>query len=229
MKPFSLLLALLICSVLMAGPALAVIYKYVDDNGRLVFVDDETKIPAKHRKQTEPIKERNDNMTADELKVYQEQQSEERSERLLRRRAQREAALQEQRREYQTPVMIRGNRVMLSAEVVVRNKVAHVILLLDTGASQTVLHRPSVEKLPIKEGDKGQAKIAGGYTIPAEKVQVRYLEVGPFREKSAEVVLLDPVSTDLPYDGLLGNDFLRKHPHRIDYEKEVIYWSMTNE
>ena len=229
MKKLSLLFFLLICSVLIAGPAMAVIYKYVDDNGHLVFVDDESKIPPQHRQKTAPIKERTDNLTSEELEAYQEQLTEERSERLLRRKAQRETELNEQRNEHQTPVMIRGNRVMVSAEVAVRNRVAHVILLLDTGASRTVLHRPSLEKLPLKEGEKGKAQIAGGHVIPTEKVTVRYLDVGPFREKSAEIMLLDPVRPNLPYDGLLGNDFLRRHPYTIDYEKEVIYWDLSGE
>lgn len=218
MKKLSLLFALLICSVLIAGPALAVIYKYTDENGRLVFVDDESKIPPQYRQKTAPIKERTDNLTAEELQAHQEQLAEERSERQFRRQVQREADLDEQRLEHQTPVMVRGNRVMVSAEVAVRGQVAHVILLLDTDADRTVLFRPVLEKLSL-----------AAQTLADDEVLVQYLDVGPFRDKAAKVMLRDPVQQGLPYDGLLGNDFLHRHPYTIDYEREAIFWDISGE
>jgi predicted aspartyl protease len=228
MKKISLMLALLIFSSLLANSALAVIYKYVDDNGRLVFVDDESKIPPKYRQKTAPIRERADDLTAEELQAYQTRQAEESAERTIRQQAQQEAALEEQERDYQTPIMVRSNRVLVPVEVAVRNRVAHVMLLLDTGATRTVFHRSSLGDLPLAEGEKMQAQIAGGRTVPTEKVKVRYLEVGPFREKDTEVMLIDAVRSGLPFDGMLGNDFLRSHPYEIDYQKEIIYWKMQH-
>jgi len=40
-------------------------------------------------------------------------------------------------------------------------------------------------------------------------------------------MLIDPVRSSLPFDGMLGNDFLRNHPYGIDYQKEIIFWKMS--
>jgi hypothetical protein len=228
MKKFSLLLTILLVSAILSCPAQAVIYKYVDENGRLFFVDDEHKIPPQYRQKTSAIKEQNDGLTAEEFDAYQAQRANELSERALKRKAQQQAELDEIKRDYQTPVMVRGNRVMVPVEIAVRNRKAHVILLLDTGASRTVFHRDALADLALPEGEKLQAVIAGGRTIPTEKVKVRYLEVGPFREKGAEIMLIDPVKSGLPFDGMLGNDFLRHHPYEIDYKNEILSWKMSD-
>lgn len=227
MRELVLLLSLVLCGAFVVPAAKAEIYKYVDENGRLVFVGDESKIPPRYRSQTTPIREKTDDLDPAELQAYQQQQAEARTERQLRQRARLEAAAEARRRDHRTSVMIRGNRILVPVEVAERNRVAHLVMLLDTGASRTVIHRNAVGHLPLRAGEKVQAVVAGGGALPSERSAVRYLEVGPHRITDMEVMLIDPVRTDLPFDGLLGNDFLRSHPYEIDYDKEILTWKGT--
>ena len=37
-------------------------------------------------------------------------------------------------------------------------------------------------------------------------------------------MLITPQGGGLPFDGMLGMDFLKSHPYEIDYRNEIIRW-----
>jgi predicted aspartyl protease len=113
-------------------------------------------------------------------------------------------------------------------EVAVEGRQAHLMLLLDTGSTSTVLHRQSVRELPFQPGETVNATVAGGRKLKSEKVVTRYLDVGPFEMKNFPVMLISPQGTNIPFDGMLGMDFLKDHPHEIDYANEIIRWKPVN-
>jgi len=110
---------LLICGLLLAIPcsALAGIYKYRDANGRLTFVDDESRIPSQFRDNVSSVAE-----AEDSLVVYDSEDIEEKSS--TAHAEQKEAdrtTLKKQLQKFQTPVDIKGNRVLVPVEVAVGN------------------------------------------------------------------------------------------------------------
>jgi hypothetical protein len=221
---------LILLATLSADHAAAAVYSYKDENGRTVFVDDEHRIPAQYRGSSttlqesiarpEPAKEEGDESTPAPAAAPAQTTNDRESQ--LRARQQVERLDRE--RAHQTPVMVRGPRVLVPVEVVVGNRTAHLMLLLDTGATITVLHRPSVKNLPFQPGEQITARIAGGRTVSSEKVITGHLDIGPFVMKDFPVVLITPQGSTLPFDGMLGMDFLKDHPHTIDYDNEIIHW-----
>jgi hypothetical protein len=226
MRTFNLSVIVLLLLFTLPLTAQALIYKYVDDNGRMIFVDDADKIPPQYRDQIDSISEERDTMTTEEYEAREEERAQRTVDLELEERAREEAQLQEKRRAYQTPVMIQGNRIMVPVEVAMGNRVAHLFLLLDTGATATVLHRQSLMNLELPQGEKVQATIAGGRTLASEKIKFKYIEIGPFREKSIPAMVIDPQGPHQSFDGMLGMDFLKAHTHRIDYDNEMVIWDI---
>lgn len=204
-----------------SGDCLAGIYKYRDENGRLTFVDDESKVPAKFREgmtsisEAEPPTDNNDEMnTKKELQAGDPAQ-EERPGKVVTKK---------KRNKYQTPVRIGGNRVLVPVAVSMGNRTVKLSLLLDTGATTTVFHRESLNDLDLPSGKKYKARVAGGGTVMSRKIKFRKISVGPFQQEKAFAMVINLQGRNLPYDGMLGMDFLKKHPYQIDFKNKVINW-----
>ncbi len=223
-----LAIALALLVSLPAVDAGAAIYTYKDENGRTVFVDDEHKVPAQYRGNASTIQEMRDLESRQAEGVQAEPEGQSVIDRETQMRARQQVEMLDQQRAHQTPVMVRGNRVMVPVEVAVGDRTSHLMLLLDTGATHTVFHRESVKNLPFQPGEKINAKVASGRTVKSEKVVARQLEIGPFVMNDFPVMLIDHQGSALPYDGLLGMDFLKDHPHEIDYGNEMIHWKAGN-
>ena len=210
-----------------AADAGAVIYSYKDANGRMVFVDDEQKIPPQYRDNTSAISEQRDAPAAPvgDEKGQAAPPAMQLPDRGTQLRARQQVEQFDRERASQTPVMIRGNRVLVPVEVGVGNRSAHLMLLLDTGATATVLHRSAVSDLVFPPGETVNATVAGGRSVKSEKVTLRYLDVGPYEMKDHPVMLITPQQgSNLPFDGMLGMDFLREHPYEVDYTNEILRW-----
>ena len=156
---------LLIVCMLLATPltCYADIYKYRDKDGRLNFVDDENKIPAEYRDRTKSIAEADDALGAfdspagdDDIDALTDQEEEFDND-----------SISEVPEEYQTPIVINGNRVLVPVEVALGNRVAKLSLLLDTGASATVLHRSSLSELDLPSGNASRQ----GLPVAASSIQ----------------------------------------------------------
>lgn len=208
-------------------PALcSAISKYVDENGRTVFVDDESKIPARYLNQSQNV---------EGLKELTPEEKKEQSERLRQAREQRrseldqnryESALQEQQKLYQTPVIINGPQILVPVEVAFGNRKVKLNLLLDTGASRTVLHSQSLKRLDIdlEEGIVTYGVGVGGYKIKTWMLKFRSIKVGPFKADNASALVINHRNGKAHHDGLLGMDFLRYLSYEIDYSTSTIHW-----
>ncbi|MGW8312684.1 MAG: retropepsin-like aspartic protease [Desulfuromonadales bacterium] len=217
---FRLVLAGLIITA-MPLTGLCGIYKYRDTDGRLNFVDDESKVPAQYRDQVTALPEARDSHIVYETPTTNGPEAgQETPDRLTPDRQIRDKGSTD----YQTPVKIQGNRVLVPVEVAMGNRVAKLTLLLDTGATITVLHRQALGELQLPHGKSYKARVAGGNIVKSQKIKFRHLSVGPFQVDKAYVMVINLKGQELPFDGMLGMDFLKDHPYRIDFQEKLITW-----
>ena len=212
--------------LLPAVAADAAIYSYKDDKGRTVFVDDEQSIPAKYRGNTAVIREQRTPPAVEEGSgaAPAEPEGEVYIDRATQQQAREQARMLERKRASQTPVMVRGSRVMVPVEVAAGGKTANLMLILDPEAPNTVFHRAAVAGLRFQPGTNADIKLAGGRKLKAERVSLQHIDIGPFILQDFPVLLVTPQADGLAYDGQLGMDFLATHPYEVNYDAEMVYW-----
>ncbi len=218
-------------------------YKYVDEQGRVFYVDDLTKVPEAYYDQIQIYQEKYDNLSEQDrsqaLQREREQMQQQEQEQQLRLNEQlqeaqaaeeaeknrtAEEAKQKSMEMMQTRGLVDGNRILVPVTLVNNGVELVVNLLLDTGASQIVLHRHVADQLNIIALKKGLAQVAGGQNIYVETGQVNYFKVGPFNMPNATVLIISHEGGAVSYSGLLGMNFLKNVQYIIDYQNQVIRW-----
>ncbi|GGO79723.1 hypothetical protein GCM10011348_14710 [Marinobacterium nitratireducens] len=214
-------MAAVLLAAMLAVPAQARIYKYVDERGRQVFVDSLSKVPQQFRDQLESREEYSERLSPEALSL-------ERSERADLQRSQAQTQqrrkLEQLLRDMETAVKITNNRVLVPVKVVYGGRSAQTRMVLDTGATSTVFHKDALQGLPFVSRAAGHARVAGGGTIQTETVDFDRIEIGPYKVSHVRAFVIDHQGPSAGNDGLLGMDFLMNANYRIDYQRQLILW-----
>lgn len=215
-------------------------YKYVDKDGHIFYVDDLSQVPNEYLKQVEVYPEKYDHLTEEQKKTQRETDRKKRQalelerqrqlERDLQKAAEQEAAERQrqaelaQKRIHESPVFIEGNRVFVPTKIANNGVEVETLLLLDTGASQTVIHRDIASQLNIIALKKGLSQVAGGQQIYTEMGKVDYITIGPHKIKGANILIINHEGATVTQNGLLGMNILRNFNYNIDFDNQKIVW-----
>ena len=224
---------------LAAGEPHAKFYKYIDKHGHLRFVDELEKIPTEYRKNRSEYGERQDYLSEEEKKAIRERQ---RSAEELKREAQsaeQQRLIEQQRREriekektakeellksLETKVIVNGNQILVPVTLGYAGNEVETTLLLDTGASNIVIHREVADQLEIVSVRSGYARVAGGKTIRVRTANLSYVRIGPLNMTDPHVSIVSHEGPPVQYNGFLGMSFLRNIKYTVDYKNQVIHW-----
>jgi tetratricopeptide (TPR) repeat protein len=126
-----------------------------------------------------------------------------------------------------THVTIVGNQVLVPVILAKEGNEVRAILLLDTGASVTSIHSDVAAGLRINAAQTQKTKglVAGGGLLDVWRTKLSYITVGPHTKTGMEVAIVEHKGPAVPYEGLLGMNFLRDLRYAIDFQNRTINWS----
>jgi predicted aspartyl protease len=242
MRRFILLITLLCGVFIVPAEVRSAFYKYVDKDGKIFYVDDLAKVPPEYQDQIKVYKDKYDYLPEDqrstardedraaEVEIELEQRQKLEQELYEAEAREQEEKIRQARENFNqklvTKVTIEGNRVFVPVTLNNNGIEVDTLLLLDTGASQTVIHRSVADQLNIVTLRKGQSQVAGGSTIQTEVGKLNYMRVGPIKLIDPYILIIKYEGAEVKNKGLLGMNFLRNVQYDIDFQKQEIRWSL---
>jgi predicted aspartyl protease len=124
----------------------------------------------------------------------------------------------------ETQVIIRDNQVLVPVILGYGKRQTDALLLLDTGASITVLHQDIADRLNIREVQKTKLLTLGGRSIPAYVAKLNFARLGPHRKENIYAGIIEYQGPEVAYQGLLGMNFLRNIEYGIDFKNQTLRW-----
>jgi hypothetical protein len=201
-------------------PVSAEIYHYVDERGRKVYVDRQSQIPPQFRDQVQTRQEESNTLSKSER--------ERRALVLERIETQSEAQAEIGRIEAEMQTLeqrasIEGNSVKVPVVMRYLGRTLTLNLIVDTGATRTLLHRNAIAGFNAVPRPAGYATVVGGARIPTSVMTINQMTFGPVERNGAEVLVID-AQPGIGYDGLLGMDVLSTVKYEIDLQRGVMIW-----
>ncbi|MGK0496974.1 MAG: putative aspartyl protease [Neptuniibacter pectenicola] len=200
----------------------AKIYQYTDASGRNVYVDRLSKVPAQYRDQLDAREESKDRLSTEALDAL----AKERDINQLRRKIKTERSkLQAAMKKWITPFTFHANRIQLPIKVVYGARSVRLNLVMDTGASFTVVHQSAIASLGAQLLDAGAARVANGGIVQTQRVNFDRVEIGPYKIPHVSAAVIDYQGESGGSQGLLGMDFLYNAQYELDRENQQIIWA----
>ncbi|MCP3898424.1 MAG: clan AA aspartic protease [Desulfobacteraceae bacterium] len=123
-----------------------------------------------------------------------------------------------------TPVKIYGNQILVPVTIGYSGREVNTVLLLDTGASITLLYNSVADQLQINNSKSSAARVAGGGIVKTKIAEIEFIKVGAKTYKEPTIMMIDRKDKSGYFHGLLGQDFLSHFNYQIDYSKSIIIW-----
>jgi predicted aspartyl protease len=221
----------LLALLLQPGNVSAEFYSYEDNSGTVHFVDDPSRIPKEYRQKKQVRKDKYDDLPDDERAQMLEMDRREREtarraetdEAELRRTERALEAQKEWRKSLSTPVVIQGRQVFVPVTLANGGAETEAMLLLDTGATASVITPEVAARLNIEQADNVRAKVVGGRVLHAKRAFLEKMTVGPVARTGQEVMIIPQRGGGFG-DGLLGMSFLGGLKYTIDFRKQTLNW-----
>lgn len=124
----------------------------------------------------------------------------------------------------ETQVIIKGNQVLVPVILGYGERQAEALLLLDTGASITILHQDIADQLKIKQLQKVKLLTLGGKSIQAHVAKLNFAILGPHQKENIYAGIIEYQGPKIAYQGLLGMNFLRNIEYGIDFKNQTLLW-----
>ena len=221
-----------VAAFLAPGTTSAEFYSYEDKKGTVHFVEDSSKIPKEYRHKKQVRKDEYDDLSAEEQALLREKEQQKRDgNRRLETEQQeqsRQRRIAEERKELRakaltTRVVILGRQVFVPVKLRNGSSETDVLLLLDTGATSSVITPAVAERLNIEETTNVKIGVVGGRVMNARKVVLSNMEVGPIKRENQEAIIVRQRQGEFG-DGLLGMSFLAGLKYTIDFQRQSINW-----
>jgi clan AA aspartic protease (TIGR02281 family) len=128
------------------------------------------------------------------------------------------------REKQKTAITVDRNRIRVPVSIRYKGRTIVVRLILDTGASDTVITPSMAQRLGINLGDttQGVSMIADGSKVTTYNVIADSVTVGPKTIRGIKLSILP--NKDSEDQGLLGMNFLNEFPHMINMRARTINW-----
>jgi clan AA aspartic protease (TIGR02281 family) len=125
-----------------------------------------------------------------------------------------------------TRVLIGENRVHVPVTLTNGDRTVSALMLLDTGASRTILTEGLAARLGVGLADSRTAttRLADGRTVDIRVARIDGIAVGTRAKSSVEVGILQHLGDPELHDGLLGLDFLKEFQYQLDMANGFIRW-----
>ena len=199
----------------------AEIYQYTNEQGRKIYVDRLSQVPAHFRKQLQIREVVEQENSRQQQREYDLQNSNFAKSIATRNKIAELSALKSR---LKTPVDIYANQVIVPVLVKYNGSTQSLNLLLDTGASVTVFHLGSIANFDQQQAKVSYAQVAGGGMIKTWQLSVQQITYGPYESKAKPVMIIEHRG-NANYDGLLGMDLLAAAEYKIDFLQQHIIWN----
>lgn len=216
-KPL-VLLALAMSTLVFSQHSYGEFYQYRNEDGVTCFTDDLSQVPEGEVNQRKTFYDQFD------LRPQSQEATPEEGE-LTRQERNGSGKTIPENKASSTRFSFIENKILVRVTIGNRSKSTTATLLLDTGASTTVIHESLARRLGLKNMMIGQASIAGGQTIETGITTADFISVGPKRLDTPTLTVIPYSGGRTRHEGLLGMDFLKHFPHTIDTKNRRILWA----
>lgn len=201
-----------------ASDSRAEFYRYRNADGVICFTDDLSKVPKEKADNADIYYDQFDPPpTQEQSGLKEEEMTKEEWENKDKPKPVVKAAT--------TAFTFADNKILVRVRIGSKYRATTATLLLDTGATTTVIHESLARRIGLQIEAWGQASIAGGQTIDTGITTADFIALGPKRLDNPSLTIIAYYGAHAQHEGLLGMDFLKNFPHTIDTKNMRIVWS----